>query len=230
MKPEFRNIADEWKASWHAQNKISCHDCHGGDSKDAAMSMSKQRGFVGSPIKDDIPDFCGKCHIGILKNYLESGHGKALKWMGTGPTCVTCHGSHDIQKANIDIINEQRCTKCHSYQRAKTMKQALFIVEKKIGEIDEELMRLKNEGVYTEDEAKILFSTQAEFRSLFHTVDVNLVKERTDDFTKKLSLIEKEIQDTFDDLHNRKNFSTFMMLLFAGMGITLFIISKVPKK
>ena len=72
MKPEFLTLAEEWKASWHAQNGIACHDCHGGDPKDSSMSMSPHRGFVGKPSPAEVPEFCGKCHIGILKNYMES--------------------------------------------------------------------------------------------------------------------------------------------------------------
>lgn len=230
MKQAFRLIVEEWQSSWHAQNKISCHNCHGGDSKDAALAMSRQRGFIGTPKYAEIPNFCGNCHIGILKNYLESGHGMALKASGKGPNCVTCHGSHNIQKANIDIINEQRCTKCHSYERAKLMKQALFETEKKIGELEKGFNKLKSEGVFVEEEEKNLFSTQAEFRTLFHTVDVALVKDRTDEFTGKLNTIEKKIQNTFSELRFRRNFSAFLLLLFSGMGIVIFMLSKTPKE
>lgn len=229
MKPEFRSIADEWKKSWHFQNNVSCHNCHGGDPEDAAMAMSPQRGFSGSPEYTEVPEFCGKCHAGILKNYLESGHGKAFKSSGSGPNCVTCHGSHNVQKANIDIINEQRCTQCHSYERARIMKQALFITEKKIREIETGLKKLKTEGVFTEEEEKSLFGTHAEFRTLFHTVDVTLVKERTDEFTKKLDSIDVRIQDTFRELKFRRNFSAFIMLVFIGMGFLLYLLSKTPE-
>jgi len=225
MKPQFRVIPDEWKMSWHSQNDISCHDCHGGDPRDAAMAMSLQRGFVGTPKYADVPEFCGKCHIGILKNYLDSGHGRALKASRKGPNCVTCHGSHNIQKAGIDIINEQRCTKCHSYERARVMKQALFVVEKRIGDIEGEIKRLKAGGVFAEEEERALFSTQAEFRTLFHTVDVSLVKDRTDDFTKRLNAIETKIQAIFSELGFRKNFSIFLMLVFAGIGVVAFFMS-----
>ena len=177
MKPEFQAIVASWQASWHAQNKISCENCHGGDPKDAALSMSRQRGFVGVPQYKEVPEFCGKCHIGILTNFPESGHGKALKASRKAPNCITCHGAHNIQKANIDIINEQHCTKCHSYERAKVMKQALFLTEKKIAELGQSLNDLKREGFIAEADEKALFGTQAEFRALFHTVDVNLVKE-----------------------------------------------------
>lgn len=226
MKPEFRSIPDAWQGSWHGQNNISCEHCHGGDPKDAKMSMSPQRGFVGTPRYQDVPDFCGKCHIGILSNFIESGHGKALRAARKAPNCVTCHGSHGIRKASIDIINEQLCSRCHSYERAKIMKQALFLTENKIGQLETGLEELRREGIYPEADEKSLFSTQAEYRALFHTVDVDLVKDRTEEFTAKLDLIDKNIRATYRELRFRKNFSAFLMLAFTGMGIVIFLLSQ----
>jgi len=230
MKPSFRDIPDEWKKSWHAQNNISCQDCHGGDPKDPSVAMTHQRGFVGTPAPRQIPEFCGKCHIGILKNYLESGHGKALRSTGKGPHCVVCHGSHNIQRANIEIINEQRCTKCHSYERARVMKQALFLVEKKAGEIEDGINALRRAGIYPAEQERALFNTEVEFRTLFHTVDVSLVNERTDEFTHKLGSIEKNIQDTFTELRSRRNFSAFLMMLFISMGIAIYLLHQTKDK
>jgi len=59
---------------------------------------------------------------------------------------------------------------------------------------------------------------------------VSLVNERTDEFTRKLGAIEKNIQDTFIELRSRRNFSAFLMALFGGMGIVIFLISKSPDK
>jgi nitrate/TMAO reductase-like tetraheme cytochrome c subunit len=226
MKPAFRKIPGEWRQSWHYQNGVACNDCHGGDPKDAAMAMSPQRGFVGTPKYQLVPEFCGKCHVGILKNYLESGHGRALKASGSGPNCVTCHGSHDIRKASIDIINEERCTQCHTYDRARTMKQALFATEKKIQDLDTALKKLSSQGIYTEEESKVLFRTEAEFRTLFHTVDVSLVQQKTDGFMQQLEALQKKVDALFAELRSRRNFSGFLLLLFAGMGVVLFLIAK----
>jgi hypothetical protein len=226
MKPEFRSIPAEWRKSWHYQNDVSCHNCHGGDPKDAEMAMSAERGFVGKPGYSQVPEFCGKCHIGILKNYLESGHGRALKASQSGPNCVTCHGSHGIQKADINIINEKRCSQCHTYERAKTMKQALFMTEKKIRDVEGGLKKLKRSGVFTEDQVKILFNTEAEFRILFHSVDVSLIKNRTDEFVKKLDQIDSQIRYFSRELLFRKNFSAFLMIIFLGICVVFFMLSK----
>lgn len=229
MKPELRNIPQQWERSWHSQNGISCQNCHGGDPNDADNSMSPQRGFVGTPSYKQVPEFCGKCHVGIVKNFLESGHGKALKSSGKGPNCVTCHGSHTVQKASVQIINEQLCTKCHSYERAKVMKQALMVTEKRMNEIEQGLKGIKKEGVFTGEEEKSFFSTQAQFRTLFHTEDVSLVKKKTDEFLLKLDQVQLRIQKTMEQLRFRKNFSAFLMLIFAGLALGFVFLSRSRK-
>jgi hypothetical protein len=230
VKPEDRDIPRKWETSWHSQNGISCHNCHGGDPNDAENAMSPQRGYVGTPEPAKIPEFCGKCHAGILKIFLESGHGKALKSSGKGPNCVTCHGSHTVQKASIQIINEPLCTKCHSYGRVKEMRQALSVTENRMNEIEKSLKQLKAEGVFTDEEDKSLFSTQAQFRTLFHSEDVSLIRKRTDEFAGKLDQIREKIQKTFDELRFRRDFSAFLMMIFAGMAIGFWFLSKTPKE
>jgi len=229
MEPAFRDIPAHWRKSWHFQNSISCHDCHGGDPTDAAMAMSPERGFAGKPQYSEVPEFCGKCHIGILKNYLESRHGKALKASRSGPHCVTCHGSHRIQKADINIIDEKRCSQCHTYERAKMMKQALFATEKKIKDVRDSLRELTAAGVFIEEEEKTIFNTEAEFRTLFHSVDVSLIKDRSDGFVKKLEQIEAREKSVFRELEFRKNFSAFLTLVFLGLGAVIFLLSKPPE-
>ena len=106
MDPKLRDIPQGWQASIHYQYNVSCHDCHGGDPKDPDMSMSRHRGFVGSPKYNEVPEFCGKCHTGILKNYLESGHGEALKKTGKGLTAspvMVLTKTSNIYKRQISI-------------------------------------------------------------------------------------------------------------------------------
>jgi nitrate/TMAO reductase-like tetraheme cytochrome c subunit len=226
MKPEFRKVYQEWKGSWHAQNNVSCNDCHGGDPKDATNAMSPQRGFLGVPKPAAVPEFCGKCHIAISKDYLDSGHGKALMTKGIGPNCVTCHHAHDVQKARLAIIDEKLCSKCHSYERAQLMKEALFGTEEKISAISGELQTIRSNGLDVENETRTLFRTQAQYRALFHTVDVNLVKSQTDSFNASLDTLQKKAQAFLQDLAFRRNFAGFLLLLFAAMGVVAFLLSK----
>jgi nitrate/TMAO reductase-like tetraheme cytochrome c subunit len=226
MGPEMHDITRKWKESWHAKNNISCHDCHGGAPEDASMSMMHQRGFIGSPKEIDIPEFCGTCHIAILNNYLKSGHGKTFIDAAEGPTCVTCHGSHDIQQASMDIINEEHCSECHTYERAKEMKQALFIVEGKLSSVEENLGRLKMLGINVEDSEKSFFRTHSEFRTLFHSIDVDAVRAKSSDYSQKIELIEKRIEESFKQLAFRRNFSAYLFLVFIGLSIVVFLLAK----
>jgi len=230
MKAELRGIPQKWKKSWHYKNGISCDDCHGGDREDKDMAMSHKRGFVGKPGYSEVPEFCGKCHIGILKNYKMSGHGRALRFTGTGPNCVTCHGSHNIQQASVDIIYERRCTQCHSYERAKAIKQALFGIEDRMRKLSDNILSLKAQGVYMDEEERELFRTKAEFRTLFHTIDVGIIKDNTESFSQRLDAIEEKINGLFKELDFRRNFSMFLMLLFAGMAVVISLISNRYKE
>jgi hypothetical protein len=225
----LRGIPQQWRKSVHYQNGVVCNNCHGGDPKDVALAMSPQRGFVGTPKPKAVPQFCGKCHIGIMKSYLESDHGKALETTGRGPNCVLCHGSHDIRKANLSIINQKLCGVCHSYERAKDIKASLSLTEQKINRIDKNLKTLKAGLIATGDEEKTLFRTQAEYRTLFHSVDVNLVKSKTAEFTKKLAALSQQVQKGFQELKFRQNFAILIMLIFIGLGIVIFcLIRKSP--
>jgi hypothetical protein len=226
MGPEMHEITRQWKESFHAKHNISCHDCHGGAPEDASMSMMHQRGFKGSPIDRDIPEFCGTCHIAILNNYLNSGHGKTFIETGEGPNCVTCHGSHNIQLASMDIINEQLCSQCHSYERAQEMKQALYMVESKLGNVDETLDRLKLSGINVDDQKKIFYRNHAEFRALAHSIDVNAVRTKSGEYIKKLEIIESDVNESFKQLNFRKNFYAYLLLLFIGLSIVAFLMSK----
>jgi hypothetical protein len=222
----MHEINRQWKESWHAKNNISCHNCHGGAPEDASMSMMHQRGFKGSPQNIDIPEFCGTCHIAILNNYLNSGHGQTFYDTTEGPNCITCHGSHNVQQASMDIINEQLCSQCHTYERAKEMKQALFIVENKLSSVEKNLGRLKLFGIGIDEQEKSFFRTHSEFRTLFHSIDVEAVRVKSSDYTEKLAIIENEIDNFFNQLAFRRNFSAYLFLLFTGLSIVVFLLSK----
>jgi len=227
MDPAIHQLVQEWRESWHAKNNISCHDCHGGAPEDASMSMSHQRGFKGAPKNDiDVPEFCGTCHIAIMNNYIKSGHGKTVCDAAEGPTCVTCHGSHNIQQASMDIINEQLCSRCHTYERAKEMKQALFMVESKLNTINTDLQRLRLLGISTGSMEKVYFRNHAEFRALFHSIDVDAVRAKSSGYMQNLVAIEDEIKSSFNQLAFRRNFSAYLFLIFIGLGILVFLLSK----
>ena len=163
-----------WRGSIHAANGIACNNCHGGDPHDAANAMNPARGFLGAPKETAIPDFCGRCHVGVEKDYLQSAHGKALG--KGGPTCVTCHSNHLVLKATLDIINEKNCSRCHSFEQARILREAMQQTEGLIVSIGKRIDGYKSEGVDTDSLEKGLFSSRNRFHTLFHDLDVEKVK------------------------------------------------------
>jgi hypothetical protein len=92
------------------------------------------------------------------------------------------------------------------------------------------VQRLQRAGVFTKEEDKELFRITADFRTLFHTVDVGLVKEKTDSYAWQLGLIDNKVKAVFKELESRRNFSTFLLILFGGMGVVAYLIAKTYMK
>ena len=191
-----------WRDSIHAENGIRCNDCHGGDPKDLANAMSPERGFLGVPKESAIPAFCGRCHVGVLKDYLQSAHGRALG--RGGPTCVTCHGNHKVAKASLYIINEKTCTQCHSFERARLIREAMLETEALIVAIDGKIGRFKGEGVDLDILEKGLFSVRNRFHTLFHDVDVEKVKRESEEISRELNRLDGELAKITDQRRKRR--------------------------
>ena len=191
-----------WKGSIHAENGIACNACHGGDPKDAANAMKKERGFLGAPTYNDVPSFCGRCHVGVLKDYLASGHGRALAT--GGPNCVICHGNHQVVKASLELINEKSCSRCHSYERAKLIRGAMQETEGMIVALDARIAGYKEVGIDTDRLEKGLFSQRNQFHSLFHNVDVKRVTAESTRIKAELNKLETALKGLDEQGRKRK--------------------------
>ena len=190
--------------------------------------MNPDRGFLGAPKETAIPEFCGRCHVGIKEDYLTSAHGRAL---GTGgPTCVTCHGSHGIQKASLDLINEERCTRCHPYQRAADIKAAMTEVEQTMTLVEQGLKRQKLEGVDTDSGEKRLFSLRNQYRRLFHNVNTDKVKQETGQITGELKKLQSGLQSVDQQQQRRKMFGVILIGGSLLAALIAFLLAKTYEK
>ena len=210
-----------WKGSIHFENGITCNACHGGDPKDAANAMKKERGFLGAPKYNDVPQFCGRCHVGVLKDYQASAHGRALT--RGGPNCVICHGSHQIARASLELINEKSCSRCHSYERAKVIKAAMQETEGMIVAIDGRIAGYKQTGSDVEKLEKELFATRNRFHSLFHNVDVKKVTDESAGIKVELKKVETALK-ALDDQQGRRKLAGALavaLALLAGLEVHL---------
>jgi hypothetical protein len=213
-----------WRQSIHAANGISCHDCHGGDPTDFAMAMSPERGFLGAPKEIAIPDFCGRCHIGVKEDYLASHHGQALG--AGGPQCVTCHSNHSIVKASLDLINQQDCTRCHEFGRAKTIKEAMVETDQRLADLTTDLAGLQKIGIAVDELQGATFALRNDFHRLFHSVDVEQVNQQTSQFQSRAAEIGGKIESIQTDLHQRKLWGAVVAVLLFFASALFFLIRK----
>ena len=214
----------QWRQSVHAQNGISCHDCHGGDPSDYAMAMSPERGFLGAPEYAQVPAFCGRCHVGVLEAYQPGGHGQALE--AGGAQCVICHGEHAIQVANLELINQESCSRCHDYDRAEQIKELLQQVDGPIESLDKDLERLHRLSFATEEMESALFDLRNRFHRVFHGVDAERVRSDINGFSEELGQISDQVATLDETQSQRKLWGAVVTGLFVLAGVVLLLIRK----
>jgi nitrate/TMAO reductase-like tetraheme cytochrome c subunit len=90
------------------ENAAVCVDCHGSHNvRNPAES------------RPEISRTCGQCHSAIFTIYSQSVHGAALLDEGNPdvPTCIDCHGVHNIQDPTTNLFRLRSpllCASCHA--------------------------------------------------------------------------------------------------------------------
>ncbi|MEW6117881.1 MAG: hypothetical protein AB1553_13440 [Nitrospirota bacterium] len=146
------DVYKAWEDSVHGKNIIAkkqtdgaaCLDCHG--SPHYITPKNTKTSLVN---RNHIVETCGECHnkeeiakkynLGthIVERYEESFHGKKyVIGHQNAPTCVSCHGAHDVRKwddpkSPVAWDNRQEtCGKCH---KGATKKFVAAITHKPYG-------------------------------------------------------------------------------------------------
>jgi cytochrome b subunit of formate dehydrogenase len=96
----------------------SCSDCHG------RHGMRPKDDEQSTVHKQNVPDTCKECHLGIFADFEDSKHGQMWKQGdGEGPVCTTCHTAHEIQEPTRRLFTTFKITKecggCHE-EKSKT--------------------------------------------------------------------------------------------------------------
>lgn len=84
-----------------------CIDCHGGHDIQPPDEPRQRISLT-----------CGRCHGAIFEEYRNSVHGAALLDENNPdvPTCIECHGVHDIQNPTTNLFrvrSPELCGRCH---------------------------------------------------------------------------------------------------------------------
>ena len=94
-----------------------CTDCHG--AHNVRQWTDPETNTLLPEAKLEIPTTCSKCHFDIYQKYESSVHGAALiEESNTDvPTCIDCHGVHNIGNpttAAFRINSPELCASCHT--------------------------------------------------------------------------------------------------------------------
>jgi hypothetical protein len=101
-----------------------CADCHDPHTQ---PKITSEDGKLLPAARIAIPRTCARCHRQIYEQYRQSVHGAALV---TGnpdvPTCIDCHGVHDIhdpRTARFRLQSPRICADCHTDDERMTKYQ-----------------------------------------------------------------------------------------------------------
>lgn len=126
---EYTILRNETCRSCHERNFENSKDSVHGDALldgnlDAAV-CTDCHGAHDTPVPNEprarVSQICEQCHSEIFAEYAESVHGEALLVDGNEdvPTCVDCHGVHDIADPTTVLFrvrSPQLCAECHADQ------------------------------------------------------------------------------------------------------------------
>jgi nitrate/TMAO reductase-like tetraheme cytochrome c subunit len=98
-------------------NAAVCTDCHNPHTQTRLTDKTTGELLLGAKLV--IPKTCAKCHSAIYDAYRNSVHGSALTNEGNQyvPTCIDCHGVHNIQNPTTATFRNSTpylCAKCHT--------------------------------------------------------------------------------------------------------------------
>lgn len=214
----------DWMMSVHAVRGQSCNGCHGGNPEifDEEKSKSKEYGFIGKPGKEQITDFCGRggCHARELSEFKQGPHYQTVLETGL-PSCVTCHGDHDVKQSSSDIIDNKNCSVCHGQERAREMLKTMKMIEFSIDAIQENIEYLDSKHANVDNLSSRLNRTRSLFHSYVHIFSREKVRSTQ-------QIIQLEIQNlrseslTLRRLAQRLDILYWAMLTL-GIAISLYL-------
>jgi hypothetical protein len=120
----------QFARSVHDRVKLSCNDCHGGNTDDDATAHEHDFGFIGTKLSAHMAA-CGDCHVEEADAFRKGPHYWDLskRINRDYPVCVDCHGNHDVGKPPPEFSLMNVCTDCHNNIAEKYSGTASLVAE-----------------------------------------------------------------------------------------------------
>jgi nitrate/TMAO reductase-like tetraheme cytochrome c subunit len=182
-----------YKVSIHAEEGVTCSDCHGGNPNAPTMAAAHgneplSSANTASPINyRNVPATCAKCHRTIYNMYRQSLHFKHLKVRDPdeqGPNCVTCHGSLNVTVLTVSNVRKT-CEQCHNEKSGNNpdIPQHAEAVLNNFLSINRYYRFIAQHS--TQEDAKSFFEVVdpviKQLTAEWHTFDIDSIDEKTHD-------------------------------------------------
>lgn len=118
----------DFARSAHDRARLSCNDCHGGNTDDDTTAHGESHGFIGTKLSSHMAA-CAECHPHEAQSFKKSKHYWDLSKRQNRdyPTCSDCHGNHDVGRPPAEFALNNVCTDCHK-QLAKDWADTAAVV------------------------------------------------------------------------------------------------------
>jgi hypothetical protein len=111
---ELTDAVKHFVRSAHDQQELTCYDCHGGNREVDSKAHEEEFHFIGTKLSAHLK-VCSECHSNEAEQ-LAAGphHWDFSKRINTKyPTCVDCHGNHDVGNPPAEFKLTDMCLDCH---------------------------------------------------------------------------------------------------------------------
>jgi hypothetical protein len=104
----------DFARSVHDRAKLSCSDCHGGNTEDDATAHEQEFDFIGTKLSSHMTA-CAECHTEEAETFRKGPHFWDLtkRINRDYPLCIDCHGNHDVGKPPQEFSLAAVCSDCH---------------------------------------------------------------------------------------------------------------------
>jgi Cytochrome c3 len=104
----------DFARSVHDRAKMSCNDCHGGNTDEDSTAHEHEFGFIGTKLSAHMAA-CAECHTDEEEVFRKGAHfwDLAKRINRDYPVCIDCHGNHDVGKPPADFSLANVCSDCH---------------------------------------------------------------------------------------------------------------------
>jgi nitrate/TMAO reductase-like tetraheme cytochrome c subunit len=189
----------------------TCNDCHGNHG-------------AAPPGYSWVGNVCGQCHSVIADYFAQSRHAQTFALLGN-PGCATCHGNHEILRADAELLGLGEgavCGQCHVAQdaggtTATSMRGRLDSLRAAYGGADSLLLRAEHAGMEVSQarfELQGALNALVQARAAVHTFNPARVAAHVDEGLTVTAAAHERGLDALDGLRFRR----------TGLGVSVTII------